>query len=226
MTRRLVIGGWFAVVVAGALVARHQGWTVLELVDGFGRFVAEPWWGPLLFVAAYTLRPLVLFPGSALTVLAGVVFGPVWGTLWVVLGATASTAATYGAGRFVGGEPGWSNAPDAVRRQVERAVDRPFVSTLVMRLVYLPFDAVGWLGGLVGLRFWPFLAASFVGTLPGIVSFVGFGASLEAVGTEEPGIDIGLLAVSVAVAVAGIAVSRRLDRHASGRPTILESSRP
>ncbi len=226
MRRRVVVGGWLVVVVTAGLVARNRGLTPLDLVQRFGGLIADHWWGPLLFVVAYTLRPLVVFPGSALTVLAGVVFGPVWGTVWVIAGATASTAVTYGAGRYVGGDRAWSNAPDSVRRQVERAVDRPFVSTLVMRLVYLPFDAVGWLGGLVGLRFWPFMAASFIGTLPGIVSFVGFGASLEAVGADEPGIDIRLLAASAAVAVASIAVSRRLDRQAATPAAIIETSSP
>ncbi len=196
-----------------AAVARARGLTPLELTDAFGQAIRGNWWGPAAFVAAYAIRPVIAFPGSLLTVLAGVIFGPFWGTLWVVVGSNASTAVTYTAGHVVGADRDQSRMPGAVLRQVERARQQPFVATMLMRLLYLPFDAVGWVAGFARLSFWPFLAGSAIGTVPGIVSFVGFGASIDAVGADQPSLDLPLLGASAALAVAGIALSRWLSRR-------------
>lgn len=208
--RWIVAGLWLAGVVTLGVVSRQRGLTPIDVVDDFGQAIRGNWWGPVAFMVAYAARPLIAFPGSLMTILAGVVFGPFWGTLWVIGGSNASTAVTYAAGRFVGGDADPTRAPGLIRRQIERARNRPFVSTMVLRLLYLPFDPVGWAAGFARLRFWPFLAGSAVGTTPGIVSFVGFGASIDAVGAEEPSLDVRLLAFSLALAVGGVVFSRWL----------------
>ncbi len=209
--RWLVAIVWLAGVITLGLVARTRGLTPLELTDDFGQAIRGNWWGPAAFVVAYAIRPVIAFPGSLLTILAGVVFGPIWGSVWVIAGSNASTALTYTAGRFVGAGGDVATLPAAIVRPVERARQRPFVATMLMRLLYLPFDPVGWVAGFARLRFWPFLAGSAIGTVPGIVSFVGFGASIDAVGTDQPSLDLPLLGVSAALAVAGIALSRWLS---------------
>ncbi len=209
-TRWAIAAAWVLGVVGVGLIARAKGLTPIELADAFGSAIEGSWWGPAAFVIAYTLRPVVAFPGSVLTILAGVIFGPIWGTVWVIVGSNASTAVTYGAGRFIGGDDDSDRIPKLIMRQVERARDQPFLSTMVLRLLYLPFDPVGWVAGFTRLPFGRFLAGSAVGTVPGIVSFVGFGASLDAVGADEPSLDLRLLAFSIALALAGVGVSRWL----------------
>ncbi|MGI9050939.1 MAG: TVP38/TMEM64 family protein, partial [Rubrobacteraceae bacterium] len=51
-------------------------------IDGFGTIA------PIVFIALYAAATLAFLPGTPLSLLAGLVFGPVLGTLWVVIGAT------------------------------------------------------------------------------------------------------------------------------------------
>ncbi len=62
--------------------------TVQHLIDAMSSGLA----GPLIYVAFYALRPLILFPTSLLAVAAGFVFGPVLGLFFTVLGSNISAS--------------------------------------------------------------------------------------------------------------------------------------
>jgi len=50
------------------------------------RIIQLGFWGPLFFIAIYSLRSLVFFPASVLTIIAGMIFGPLWGFVYTVVG--------------------------------------------------------------------------------------------------------------------------------------------
>ena len=87
---------WVAGILAFTWYLRAADLGPIDAAQELGDQVVDAWWGPLLFILLYTVRPLVLFPATILTVLAGVVFGPLWGVVWVVIAAATSTAVTYG----------------------------------------------------------------------------------------------------------------------------------
>ncbi|MFD0695644.1 TVP38/TMEM64 family protein [Paenibacillus sp. GCM10027628] len=51
--------------------------------------------GGLLYIVVYTLRPLVLFPATPLTIFGGFVFGAFWGTLYDIIGAGAGALLAF-----------------------------------------------------------------------------------------------------------------------------------
>ncbi|MGF1595511.1 MAG: TVP38/TMEM64 family protein [Acidimicrobiales bacterium] len=209
--RAVALVVWVGAVVGWLGVSRARGIGPLDAAESLRSVLAGNWWGPLLYVLVYALRPLILFPASVLTVLGGLAFGPVAGVVYTVVGSNLSTATTYGAARFVTGRRRLT--PPVGRRVLDGLVDHPFETTLVLRLLAAPFDAVGVAAGALGLRFWPFLAGSFLGTIAGTVAFVSFGASLESLTDASPSLDGRLLAVSVALMVGGVAVARLLRRR-------------
>ena len=88
-----------------------------------------------------------------------------------------------------------------------------FETVLVMRLLFLPFDAVNYLAGVLRLRWPPFLLATALGSLPGTVSFVLLGASLERVDEGIGGIDPAALIAGVAIFVVSLVLARLLRRR-------------
>ena len=213
-TQRLAVGlGWIGVVAAYVAYTRSNDLSTLEAAEELRAALAGNWWGPALFVAVYTLRPLVLFPASILTILGGLAFGPIWGTIWTTAAANLSTTTTYGVGRTFGNPDVAGRLSRVLGNTVARARRNPFETTLIMRLLYLPFDAVGYVAGFVHLRFAPFIAGSALGILPGTVAFVGFGASIDSLDEGTPSFDLRILAASVVLAVAGTVVSRWLRRR-------------
>lgn len=52
-------------------------------------------WAPVVYILVYTIRPLVFFPASILTLTGGVLFGAWFGTLYTLIGATLSALVGY-----------------------------------------------------------------------------------------------------------------------------------
>jgi uncharacterized membrane protein YdjX (TVP38/TMEM64 family) len=132
-------------------------------------------WAPLIFLIIYTLRPLILFPGTVLTIVAAVLFGIFWGTVYATLGATFGAAVAFGLARRLG--------RDAVARIFrgklalfdERIADHGFLVILILRLVpvIIPsFDAVSFAAGLSKIRFWDFTFGTALGLIPGTLFLV------------------------------------------------------
>ncbi len=217
--RLLALVAWVAAIVTWLVVSRQQGIGPTDAAESLREVLADNWWGPVLYVAVYTLRPIILFPASVLTILGGLAFGPVAGVAYTVVGSNLSTAATYLAARFVAGRRRFD--PPVGRRALDRLVANPFETTLILRLVAAPFDAVGLAAGALGLRFWPFLAGSFLGTIAGTIAFVSFGASIDSLSDGTPSLDPTLVAVSIGLTVAGLIVARVIRRR---RPDLADGT--
>ncbi len=224
-SRRRSIQRWLAVAVWAALIGgylyymRSRGLTALQAAEELRAILADNWWGPALYIAAYAVRPLVLFPATVLTIVGGLAFGLGWGTVWTVVASNLSTAVAYAVGRYVLSGPAAERIVALIGSLVQRARRNPFEATAIMRLLYLPYDAVGYGAGLIRLPFLPFLAGSFLGTLPGTVAFVGFGASVESLDEGAPSFDLRVLAASVALALAGSLLSRFLKARSTESET-------
>ncbi len=186
------------------------------------------------YVLVYLARPIILFPASVLTVVGGILFGPVVGVLVVVVAANASAMIAYGVGRLLGRTPGGvdrdGTADDQAgfaRRWSSRMRERSFETVLVMRLLFLPYDLVNYLSGIVRLRWLPFLLATALGSLPGTVSFVLLGASLERIDQGLGGIDATALVASIAIFVVSLLIARLLRaRQPAGAGTAPQESTP
>lgn len=178
--------------------------------------------GPLLYILIYTLRPLAFFSAIVVTLLGGAIWGPLWGMIFVVIGSNMSATLAYGFGRAFGqgllpeGEQGAQGG--IVSRYATRLRANAFSTILVMRLIYLPYDLVNYLSGFLRVPYRPFILASILGSLPGTLTFVLAGASLDiddifAGNFSLSAINPWTLALSAVLFVAGIVISRLLKRN-------------
>ena len=155
----------------------------------------------------------VFFPASILTLGAGALFGVVGGTIVVAFGATIAAALAFLLARTI------------LRKRVEamaaknpkfRAVDRaiasegPKIVVLIRLSAIFPFLFVNYAFGLTGIRFVPYVVATFFGILPATVAFVYLGAAGAAVATQQNARSLitligALIALGVSVYVGRIA---------------------
>ncbi len=90
----------------------------------------------------------------------------------------------------------------------------------MMRLVYAPYDLVNYLAGSLKIRWTPFILATVLGSLPGTLSFVLFGASVEGDFTGEmPRLHPLLLLTSALIFAGSLLLSMYLKRRARGDTT-------
>ena len=202
-------------ITAFLLWRAYQTSNDLSTAEAGQRFidtVEASWWGIAAYVGVYLIRPIVLFPASVLTVAGGVLFGPA-GILVVVIAANSSALIAYGIGRLLGTPPG-TDTPSAtadeslVARWSNRLRTNSFETVFVMRLLFLPYDLVNYVCGALRIRWTAFLLATALGSLPGTISFVLLGASLERIDQGLDGINPIAIAASVAIFVISISISR------------------
>jgi uncharacterized membrane protein YdjX (TVP38/TMEM64 family) len=186
--------------------------------------------GMVVFGVIYVAATVLLVPGSAITLAAGLIFGLLWGTITVSLASTTGAACAFLIGRYV--------ARDRVAKLARQhprfgAVDRA-VSQGGWKIVGLlrlspavPFNLQNYLYGLTGIRFWPCILTSWVAMLPGTFMYVYLGYLARA-GVETAsrgGAGVGVWALRIAGFVATVVVTiyvTRLARAALQRQTEIE----
>lgn len=207
----LVVGGYFWYAWRNNVDLRQ---VAVQLVD-----TLRGGWGPLLYLLAYILRGMLLLPATVLTVLGGFVFGPWLGILYTVIAANASALVAYAIGRFFGDDTVQSAKTSALSSYVEGMRRNSFETILLMRLVFLPYDLVNYLAGFLRISWRAFLLATVLGSLPGTVSFVLLGASLQGtdLGRAEFKLDPWSLVISVLITLVSLGISRYFKRSKAAR---------
>lgn len=170
----------------------------------------------LVFTILYTLRPLIFFPASILTLAMGALCGPLWGIIFAILGSNLSASLAYVIGRMLGQDVGQSDKQNALQRYLQRMRQNSFETIFIMRLIFLPYDLVNYAAGFLKIKYVPFILATILGSLPGTISFVLFGAS-SGLESGTPNFDWRILALSVGIFVASLLVSRLVKRREAGK---------
>ncbi|MDH4066643.1 MAG: TVP38/TMEM64 family protein [Acidobacteriota bacterium] len=212
----LAIVGLSALALAGREAA--------VLLPGFTAWVASLGsWGPLVFIAGYSVAPVVFAPAFLLTLAAGAIFGFVKGVVYVMIGATIGATLAFLTGRYVARHL----VEQLLRREprlllIDKAVGRHgFKLVALLRMSpAVPFVLLNYALGLSRVKLLDYVAAS-VGMLPVVAMYVYTGkvagdlAALAA-GSAPPrgGIYYVLIGLGLVSTVAVTITITRIARHA------------
>ncbi len=144
----------------------------LDWISGLGP------WGPVAFMAIYTLAVVLLVPASVFTLGAGFVYGLGWGSLYVMIAANLASTIAFLIARHL--------ARDAVARRLEgyswfRAIDEATaregwkVVALVRLAPVFPFSIVSYAFGLTRVPFRGYALANLA-MIPGTFMYIYFGS--------------------------------------------------
>jgi|FLYL01.1.fsa_nt_gi uncharacterized membrane protein YdjX (TVP38/TMEM64 family) len=210
----LALGLWLIVLIGFWFYSHSQGLGPVRLVQEWTRTISESSIGPLIFFAAYAVRPLLLFPVTLLMVAAGFLFGPLTGFALGFVASLASALLGYAIARFVLPE---LPAANARRDFVKRLQNRSFETVLISRFLLVPGDLVNTLAGFFRIDFRAFALASAIGGLPGLTAAVLFGASFEEFTGGRPEVDWPLLVASAALLGGSLSLSLYLRKRRNAR---------
>lgn len=205
---------WLIVILAVRQYMSVNDLTISETVRDLRELLVGEWYGPLIYVLVYLLRPLVLFPASWLTVLAGNIFGLGLGFVYALIAGMLSAVFPYFVGRWFAVDAKDEAKESGIWRFVGTMRRNPFQSVLTMRLLYLPYDAVSLLAGSLKISFITFALATALGNIGGTLVYVGIGASIEGDITSSA-IEFNPLALvlSAVILVISLGLSRYLRRR-------------
>ncbi len=139
--------------------------------------------GIFIFIGVYAAATVLLAPGAILTIGAGFAFGLWKGFVAVSAGSTIGAALAFLVARFIArdkveaiakGNEKFCNIDNAIGKQGAKLV-------FLLRLSpVIPFNLSNYFYGLTGVKFWPYVLASWVGMMPGTFLYVYIGTAGKA----------------------------------------------
>ena len=164
-------------------------------------------WGPLAYLAFYSVRSLFFFPASLLTIAAGALFGPDQGLFLTLIGENISANLSFLISRYFKSNLMKYFSPSA--RLAEKIIcytEKNGVTTfMVARLIFLPFDLVSYSSGLSCIRQRDFAIGTLIGTIPGLLTYTLLGSSV---------LDLKFLAMAAASLAVSLLIGHYLKKNA------------
>lgn len=215
----LAMAIWLMLLVTYWQYVRLNGIAPLTSVQRLVTFMGSSGAGMLVYVLVYILRPVLFFPATLLTLAGGYLYGPFWGVAIVVVASNLSSLVAYTIGRFFGaGLLDQSADSGALQSYADRIRRNSFETVLIMRFIFLPYDLVSYFSGFLRIRWQGFLLATALGSIPGTISFVLFGASIEGTfGAELPRLNSSSLLVGALMLAVSLGLSRWFRRREARR---------
>jgi len=181
-TKRVVLGFWLIIVVflftqlsSQDIPLSDYPELIAQQVNRFGI------WSPLIFISLFAIRPLIFFPATLLSLSAGVLFGPIQAVLILIVAENLSSAVSYTVGRYFGKE--YFNRIDKSNLLLKKFDhffhQNDFVTILTLRLLFAPFDLLGYYAGASNISYIAFASATFLGILPGLFASAFLGGSIS-----------------------------------------------
>ena len=148
--------------------------------------------GIFIFIGVYAIATVLLAPGSILTIGAGFAFGLWKGFVAVSAGATLGASLAFLVARFIARDKVEAVAKRNEKfRNIDHAIGKQGAKLIfLLRLSpVIPFNLSNYFYGLTGVKFWPYVLASWIGIMPGTFLYVYIGSAgktavAAAVGSE------------------------------------------
>ena len=177
-------------------------------------------WGPVIFVVAYVAATIVLIPSTALTLAAGYLYGPKYGTALVSLAGTIGASLAFLISRYLAQPYAKAKLQQYPKLEsIEKQVSAEGVKlVLLLRLAPLvPFTVLNYALGVTDIAFLPYISATWIGKLPGVVASVYVGSTGRSVdaATSGGGIDKVSFALNAVGVIASVLVTKLLADKAS-----------
>ncbi len=136
-------------------------------------------WAPILYICFYGLGVCVFLPGTMLTGLGAVIFGPYWGFLYVWVGAMIGASAAFFFGRSLGRDFAASVIGDRLKKYDDAIGRNGFATVLYLRLVYFPFTPMNFGMGLTKVKFSDYFFGTGLGIIVGTFVFTFFFGTIK-----------------------------------------------
>ncbi len=216
---------WALLITGYQWYANANDLSPFDAIQNLLTFMQNGIWGVLIYILLYAVRPLLLFPATVLSVTSGFVFGPFLGVLYTIIASNISSTIAFFVGHYFGeGLLKDDGSEGIVQRYARRMRENSFETVMIMRFIFLPYDAVSYLAGFLRIHYWAFILATALGSIPGTIAFVGFGASIETFDGALPKLNPVTLGFSVAIFIVSIALSRIFKKRETLTSEVTETS--
>ena len=168
---------WILLIVSFFWYKTTYGLSFEDMALQIYNFLWGNFWWPILYILIYTVRPIVLFPGTFMTFMSWALFGFWFWAIYTIIAGTSSAIFAYFMGQIFWKKllsEGWGWVVATLKNQVD---SEPFMSVLMTRLLFFPFDVVNYACGFLKVDFKKFVLATFAWIIPWVSVFVLAGSA-------------------------------------------------
>lgn len=128
-------------------------------------------WAPIAYMALYAAGVCFFVPGTLLSVIGAVVFGPYLGFIYVWCGAIVGASLAFTIGRYLGRDFAAGLIGERLKRYDDAIKRNGFAATPYLRLIYFPFSIMNFGMGLTAVKFRDYFFGTALGILVGTFIF-------------------------------------------------------
>lgn len=179
--RYLKAAGFFAFLVSIFFIVRSMGG-----IEIFKQTCADlkclGKWAPAGFIVLYAAAVVLVVPGSALTAMAGALFGSFYGVVYVSIASTIGASLTFLISRYLAREFVYEKLSENKSFQKLDKMTEEYGAILVaiVRLIPLfPFSLVNYGFGLTRISFGVYVFFSWLCMIPGTILYVAGGDAIK-----------------------------------------------
>ena len=188
-------------IIAFAILARVFGIgdRIIDLKDwikGLGFL------GNFVFALIYITAVVTGIPGSAITILAGALFGSIMGVILVSISSTIGASLAFLVARYFARDAvaNWLSKKEKFKKLDQLTEEHGAIIVAITRLVPLfPFNLLNYGFGLTRVKFWTYVFWSWLCMLPGTVLFI-LGTDAITKGISQGKIPWALIIITIVVA--------------------------
>ena len=172
-------GKWTALLLAvGGLIWLGRSVFQVNANDLRSWILSFGIWSPVIYIVIYTLRPLLFFPASILSIAGGLAFGAWLGTLYTIIGATLGAMLSFYVAKTLGKKlvrKTWNGNARKIQSQMKQ---NGFFYVLLFRFIpVINFDLISYVAAFAKVRFSSFALSTLVGIIPGTFAYNFLGSS-------------------------------------------------
>ena len=132
--------------------------------------------GPLVFMLIYIIGTVLFFPGAALTLAGGALFGPLYGSFYNLTAATIGAALSFLVARYLLVDYVEQKTGGRMKQLKDGVENEGWRFVAFVRLVPLfPFNLLNYALGITRIKFWHYVISTYVFMLPGAIAYTYIG---------------------------------------------------
>lgn len=132
---------------------------------------------PFVFLFLSLFRPFVLVPITVFSLAAGLAFGSVLGTIYALVGATAGATGSFMIASTFRKKKETDSNSRKLKAVTSRIQEHGFLYILLLRIAPIHFDFVSYAAAASRANYRAFVAATFLGLIPGTIALNVLGSS-------------------------------------------------
>lgn len=170
---------WFSIIFSYLFFKSKYSLGNVDIAKILYDFFTTNMYWPIIYILVYAIRPLVFFPATFLSFMSWAIFWIWWWLFYTIVWENLSANFSYSLWKIFWKRliPEWSTW--VLSELKSKTINNSFISILLTRLLFFPFDIVNYISGILKVERKWFFFWTLIWTIPWSLVFILAWSSVE-----------------------------------------------